>query len=132
MFPSANQNFTRGKSPLVRAVNGLSDPKTGPDSLTAFRYGGCHVSVTLDESTSMIYRHGSGHFRDDYFGNVMEHFYDSLDFGPFLFLFDLLVFALFFFLVWFCDLATWEIILIPPPKWLIILKTLPRSCHFTT
>ena len=25
----------------------------------------------------MIYRHGSGHFRDDNFGNVMEHFYDS-------------------------------------------------------
>ena len=24
-----------------------------PNSLTAFRYGGCHVSVTLDESTSV-------------------------------------------------------------------------------
>ena len=24
-----------------------------------------------------IYHHGSGHFRDDNFGNVMEHFYDS-------------------------------------------------------
>ena len=49
------------------------------DSLTVFRYGGCHVSVTLDESTSVtvIYRHGSGHFHDDNFGNVMEHFYDS-------------------------------------------------------
>ena len=48
------------------------------DSLTAFRYGGCHVSVTLDKSTSMTrdLSHGSGHFRDDNFGNVMEHFYD--------------------------------------------------------
>ena len=37
------------------------------------------MSVTLDESTSVtrVYRHGSGHFRDDNFGNVMEHFYDS-------------------------------------------------------
>ena len=25
----------------------------------------------------MIYHHGSGHFHDDNFGNVMEHFYDS-------------------------------------------------------
>ena len=43
------------------------------------RYGGCHVSVTLDESTSVTRDlcHGSGHFRDDNFGNVMEHFYDS-------------------------------------------------------
>ena len=24
-----------------------------------------------------VVRHGSGHFRDDNFGNVMEHFYDS-------------------------------------------------------
>ena len=38
------------------------------------------MSVTLDESTSMsvIYHHGSGYFRDDNFGNVMEHFYDSM------------------------------------------------------
>ena len=45
----------------------------------AFYYGGCHMLVTLDESTSVraIYHHGSGHFRDDNFGNVMEHFYDS-------------------------------------------------------
>ena len=37
------------------------------------------MSVTLDESTSMaaIYHQESGHFRDDNFGNVMEHFYDS-------------------------------------------------------
>ena len=28
--PSANENFTRGKSPLVRAVNGLSDPNRNP------------------------------------------------------------------------------------------------------
>lgn len=28
MFPSANHNFTRGNFPLVRAVNGLSDPKS--------------------------------------------------------------------------------------------------------
>ena len=27
MFPPANDDFTRGKSPLVGAVNGLSDPK---------------------------------------------------------------------------------------------------------
>ena len=27
VFPPANDDFTRGKSPLVRAVNGLSDPK---------------------------------------------------------------------------------------------------------
>ena len=52
MFPPANDDFTRGKSPLVRVVNRLSDP-TEPDSLTMTRYGGCHVSVTLDESTSM-------------------------------------------------------------------------------
>ena len=25
----------------------------------------------------VIYCHGSGHFCDDNFGNVMEHFYDS-------------------------------------------------------
>ena len=38
------------------------------------------MSVTLDETTSMTrdYRHRSGHFRDDNFGNVMEHFYDSI------------------------------------------------------
>ena len=37
------------------------------------------MSVILDESTSVtaIYRHGSGDFRDDNFGNVMEHFYDN-------------------------------------------------------
>ena len=27
---STNENFTRGKSPLVWAVNGLSDPKPDP------------------------------------------------------------------------------------------------------
>ena len=27
---SMNENFTRGKSPLVRVVNGLSDPKLDP------------------------------------------------------------------------------------------------------
>ena len=53
VFPLANADFTPGKSPLVRAISGLSDPKTGPDISTAFRYGGCHVSVTLDESTSV-------------------------------------------------------------------------------
>ena len=56
MDPSANENFTRGKSALVVAASGLSDPKTGPDrltGLTASHYGGCHVSVTLDKSTSM-------------------------------------------------------------------------------
>ena len=31
---SANENFTHGKSPLVRTVNGFSDPKNGPDRLT--------------------------------------------------------------------------------------------------
>ena len=56
---------------------------------------------------------------------------NSLDFGPFLFLLIYLVFALFFFLEWFSGLATWEIILFSSPKWLIILKTLPRSWHFT-
>ena len=37
------------------------------------------MSVTLFESTSVTrdLRHGSGHFRDDNFGNVMEYFYDS-------------------------------------------------------
>ena len=39
-----------------------------------------------------------------------------MDFGPFLFLLIYLVFALFFFLEWFCGLATWEIILIPVPS----------------
>ena len=28
--PSTNENFTRGKSALVMAVNGLSDPKSDP------------------------------------------------------------------------------------------------------
>jgi hypothetical protein len=28
--PLANEIFTRGKSPLVQAVNGLSDPKPDP------------------------------------------------------------------------------------------------------
>ena len=28
MFPPANDDFTRGKSPLVGAVHGLSDPKS--------------------------------------------------------------------------------------------------------
>ena len=32
VFPPANENFTRGKFTLVRAVNGLSDPK--PDPIT--------------------------------------------------------------------------------------------------
>ena len=51
--------------------------KTRPDSLTAFRYSGCHVSVTLDESTSMTRDLSSWKwFRDDNFGNVTEHFYD--------------------------------------------------------
>ena len=56
MDPSANENFTRGKSALVVAVSGLSDPKLDTIAyrrLTASRYGGCHVSVTLDESTSV-------------------------------------------------------------------------------
>ena len=30
VFPAANDDFTRGKSPLARAVNGLSDPKPDP------------------------------------------------------------------------------------------------------
>ena len=30
VFPLANEKFTRGKSSLVRAVNGLSDPKPDP------------------------------------------------------------------------------------------------------
>ena len=30
MFPPANDDFTRGKSPLVGALNGLSDPKPDP------------------------------------------------------------------------------------------------------
>ena len=30
VFPLANDDFTRGKSPLVGAVNGLSDPKPDP------------------------------------------------------------------------------------------------------
>ena len=30
MFTPANHNFTRGNFPLVRAVNGLSDPKPDP------------------------------------------------------------------------------------------------------
>ena len=53
--------------------------KPEPDSLTATRYDGCHVTATLDEITSMThdYRHGSGHFRDDNFGNVMKHFYEA-------------------------------------------------------
>ena len=55
MDPSANENFTRGKSALVVVVNGLSDPKTGHDRLTVSRYDGCHVSVTLDEITSMMH-----------------------------------------------------------------------------
>ena len=59
VFPPANDDFTRGNSPLVGAVNGLLDPK--PDPIASCR---------------AIYRHGSGHFRDDNFGNVMEHFYD--------------------------------------------------------
>ena len=51
-----------------------------PDSLTAFHYGGCHVSVTLDESTSVTRDLSSWKWtlRDDNFGNVMEHFYDSI------------------------------------------------------
>ena len=31
---SANENFTHGKTALVVAVSGLSDPKKGPDRLT--------------------------------------------------------------------------------------------------
>ena len=59
---------------------------------------------------------------------------NSLDFGPFLFLLIYLVFALIFFLEWFCGLATWEIILIPSPKWPIILKNLAKimSLHCLT
>ena len=30
VFPPANDDFTRGKSPLVGAINGLSDPKPDP------------------------------------------------------------------------------------------------------
>ena len=30
VFPLANEYFTRGKSPLAQAVNGLSDPKPDP------------------------------------------------------------------------------------------------------
>ena len=30
VFPLAHDDFTRGKSPLVGAVNGLSDPKPDP------------------------------------------------------------------------------------------------------
>ena len=30
VFPPANDDFTRGKSPLVEAINGLSDPKPDP------------------------------------------------------------------------------------------------------
>ena len=30
VFPPANDDFTRGKSPLVGVVNGLSDPKPDP------------------------------------------------------------------------------------------------------
>ena len=30
VFPPANDDFTHGKSPLVGAVNGLSDPKPDP------------------------------------------------------------------------------------------------------
>ena len=54
VFPLANDDFTRGKSPLVGAVRVIGS-KTRPDSLTAFRYGGYHVSVTLDESTSVTH-----------------------------------------------------------------------------
>ena len=35
------------------------------------------VKVDTTETYHAIYRHGSGHFRDDNFGNVVEHFYDS-------------------------------------------------------
>ena len=30
VFPPANDDFTRGKSPFVQAINGLSDPKPDP------------------------------------------------------------------------------------------------------
>ena len=30
VFPPTNDDFTRGKSPLVGAVNGFSDPKPNP------------------------------------------------------------------------------------------------------
>ena len=36
-----------------------------------------NIIDTLETYQRAIYRHGSGHFRDDNFGNVMEHFYDN-------------------------------------------------------
>uniref|UniRef100_M8BTW3 Uncharacterized protein n=1 Tax=Aegilops tauschii TaxID=37682 RepID=M8BTW3_AEGTA len=37
----------------------------------------CRLPLTKALPRRAIYRHGSGHFCDDNFGNVMEHFYDS-------------------------------------------------------
>ena len=37
----------------------------------------CRSPLTKALLGRAIYRHGSGHFRDDNFGNVMEHFYDN-------------------------------------------------------
>ena len=38
----------------------------------------CQLPLTKALLWRVIYRHGSGHFRDDNFGNVMEHFYGSI------------------------------------------------------
>ena len=35
------------------------------------------VFLVISEATMFTSRHGSGHFRYDNFGNVIEHFYDS-------------------------------------------------------
>ena len=79
MDPSANENFTRRKSALVVAVNGLSDPKSDPiaERRSVTVDATCRSPLTKALLWCVIYRHGSGHFRDDNFGNVMEHFYDS-------------------------------------------------------
>ena len=51
--------------------------------ILGFRWKGRSNGVqmeTLQKNTLLwraIYHHGSGHFRNDNFGNVMEHFYDS-------------------------------------------------------
>ena len=78
MFPQANDDFTCGNPHCSGLLTGYLI-QIGLDSLTMFRYGGCHVSVTLDESTSVMrdLSSWSGHFRDDNFGNVMEHLNDS-------------------------------------------------------
>ena len=78
VVPPANENFTRGNPHWSRLLQVIGS-KPELDSLTATRYGGCDVSVTLDESTSLTRDLSSWKWtlRDDNFGNVMEHFYDS-------------------------------------------------------